>query len=245
MKQTLTMAALAAVLGLAQVASAAFIVETRSGGKGFANFAFGPNTTSASNSTATSPAFGVTPAIGSIFGGDAPSGTTTPTPDAYTFKYTPGTDADNLVIPVNTVLNDDGGFGFGMPGGISGTYRVYTTWPNTSNISTGNNPANFALTDGAGTLFTATANQDADSPGGLPGSEWVFLGEVTLTGGTTYTLTQTNTQVVVDDGFGTVSYSNGFVSMRASAAMFQLVPEPASALMALCGLVALGARRRG
>jgi hypothetical protein len=243
MKQTLTMAALAAVLGLAQVASAAFIVETRSGGKGFANFDT-PGTAPVSNSTATSPAFGVTPAIGSIFGGAAPSGTSTPTPDTYTYRYTPGVDADNLTIPVGTVLSDDGDFGFGMPGGITGTYRVYVTWPNTTNISAGNTPTNYKLTDGASTLLTATANQDADSPGGLPGSEWVLLGEVSLTAGTTYTLTQTNTQSVVDDGFGTITYSNGFVSMRASAAMFQLVPEPTSAATALCGLVGLVARRR-
>jgi hypothetical protein len=245
MKYTLSLLALAAAVGLASPASAAFLVEVRTGGVGNSNFALGPNmAATVSTSTATSPAVGTTPAIGSIFGGGSPSGTTTPTPDEYLYSYTPGVDADNLSLATGTALNDDGDRAFGLTGGASGTYRVYTTWPNTTNISTGNNPTNYALSDGMSTLLSTSVVQDFDSPGGLFGNEWVLLGEVELTEGTTYTLSQTNTQSIVDDGFGTITYSNGFVSMRASGVMFERVPEPTTALLAALGLAAAGFRRR-
>ncbi len=243
MKYTLSLLALAAAVGLASQASAAFLVEPRAGGKGFANYAPGANMVAASTSTATSAAVGITPAIGSIFGGDAPSGTTTPTPDSYLFRYTPGTDADNLSLAAGTALNNDGGVAFGLTGGTTDKYRVYATWPTTANISAGNSPTNYSLSDGSSTLLSVSVDQN-DIPVGTKGNEWFLIGEANLTAGTTYTVNQTNTQVVVDDGFGTITYTNGFVSMRSSGVLFQRVPEPASALLAVLGLAAAGFRRR-
>lgn len=241
MKCTQLVAALAVTLGLAQAASAAFIVETRSGGVGFANFGFGPSTTSASTSTATSAAVGITPAIGSIFGGDAPSGTTTPTPDAYTYKYTPSANADNKSFAVGTPLNSTGQLAFGNTGGGAGPYRIYATWPFTTNISAGNSPTNYVLNDGTSNVLSTSLNQNAAL------SEWHLLGEVVLDPAKTYTLTQTNTQVVTVDPFGGPStFTNGFVSMRASAVLFQLVPEPSGVALGLLSAVGmLGAAWRG
>lgn len=218
---TLTrMVAFVAILSFSASAFASFIVEPNGVGSG--NFAFGGDTTTASNSVAsTAPG---TSGAASIFGGDGVA-----LPDTYLYTYTPGVDGDNVSIPVNTVLNNaDGEIAAGLTAGGTGTYKVYATWPFTSNVSGG--PTRYTLNDGGSDLFTIDLDQNGG--GGGIGNEWYLLGTATLDASTTYTLTQE------------VTVSNSFVSMRSGGVLFELVPEPSTALLALLGAVAVVARRK-
>ena len=232
--------ALALVVATSQSAWAAFVVETRAGGKAFTNFGFGGDTTMASASTATSAAVGGTPAIGSVFGGD---GTVS---DTYVFRYTPGPDADNTAFTPGAVLGSTTGFpgqgnlASGLTGGVSGTYRVYFTTPESTNVAVPS--SDFTITqDGAPivlndvNLNNGGTGADTD-PGtafvGGANNAWWLLGTVELTAGTTYTVTQNSNGI-------------GFVSQRASGVMWELVPEPgAASLLVLGGMVAAMRRRR-
>ncbi len=181
------------------------------------HFEFGGDTTIASQSIA-STAIGLTGGD-SIFGGNGVND-----PDTYLYTYTPGVDVDNLNLAAGTPLNDDGDVAYGLPGSVSGTYRVYATWPFTDSVSGGD--TTYALSSGGSDLFSVTINQNGR------GHEWVYVGEADLTAGATYTLTQS-------------SGSNTFVSMRSSAVMFQRIPEPATAGIVAVGLsLVLAARRR-
>lgn len=212
-------------------ASAAFLVEIDIDGLDDgvliynSNFAFGGDTTTASQSAAAS-AVGLTGGD-SIFGGD---GTTEP--DTYRYFYTPGDDVDNLFPAAGTALNNDGDVASGLIGGDAGMYAVYATWPLTSNVSGG--LTTFALSDDGGELFSVDIDQNTvqDQEGDGAGNEWIYLGTGLLDPGTRYTLTQQ-------------AGSNTFVSMRASGVMFERVPEPTSALLVLLGAMALlrGGRR--
>lgn len=229
--------ALAAAIGLASPASAAFLVEPN--GLAAGNFSYGGNTTTASNSI-PSNAVGVT-AANSIFGGDAPSGGTTPDPDTYVTTYTPGVDGDNAAIAQGTQLNNDGNFATGLPAGGSGLYSVYVTWPFTTNISAGNSPTNWVLDDGTSDILTVSIDQNGQ------GHEWIKLGDVVLDAALTYTLTQTNTPNFTPGvpGFSDDSYTNGFVSQRLHGTLFVPAPEPTSAVMAAIAAIGFAARRRG
>lgn len=220
-----------------QSARAAFMVETRPGGKGFANFGLGGNTTTIGTSTATSGAIGRTAGIGSVFGGD---GTVS---DTYVFRYTPGSNADNTAFPASTVLGSVTGFpgegnvSSGMTGGASGTYRVYFTTPESLNVA--NPSSRFTIAqDGAPIVVdNVNLNTGGTGPDTDPGSAfvggannaWWLLGTVNLTAGTTYTVTQN-------------SIGTSFVSQRAHGVMWELIPEPSGSGLAVLTVMLIGAR---
>ena len=225
------------------------------------NFSFGGDTTAASSSIAVGG--GPTPTSGplvgttggdSIFGGNGGA-----IPDTYLYTYTPGTDGDNTAIAGGTALNDDGDTASGIPAGASGTYRVYATWPQSQNVSGGDTAIQadggrirYALNDGNSDIAVSLEIQNEDEDlnfwpnsnaagvaegslgvdGNLKGNEWEFLFEVTLDANTTYVLSQQPTQ------------ANSFVSMRSGGVLFELIPEPTSALLALTGVVCLMSRHR-
>ncbi len=211
----------AAATVLSAGAQAAFVIEIDTDGADDgvltfnANFAFGGDTTTASQSAATG-AVGTTGGD-SIFGGDGAND-----PDTYLYTYTPGTDADNF-FPNPGDLLGTGVVAGGLVGGGDGLYGIYATWPFTQNVSGG--LTNFELVDtGTNTTVFSTSIDQNDK-----GDDWVRLGYANLTAGTTYELSQSST-------------SNSFVSQRAAAVMFEL-PEPASlGLVALGGVAVL--RRR-
>jgi hypothetical protein len=224
-------------LATAQMASAAFIIEVDTDGLddgilAFSpNFSFGGDTTTASQSGA-STAVGLTGGD-SIFGGNGMNSS-----DTYVFSYEPGVDGDNEAFAAGTPLNNDGDVASGLAAGGTGLYNVYVTWPITDNISAGSEPTNFRLTDGTSDLFTSSYDPnggDGANTGVSTGNEWIFVGSAVLDAGTEYQLIQT-------------SSANGFVSMRSSGAMFDLqVPEPSTIVLgclAFCGGAALIRRRR-
>lgn len=199
---------------IAAPTSATFIVEIDTDGADDGvltfspNFSFGGDTTTASQSAGSS-AVGLNDAD-SIFGGDGSAF------DTYVYTYDLDVDGDNVPLAAGTALNVAGDVASGLAAGASGPYRVYATWPFTSNVSGGD--STFILTDDlSNTLFSVPIDQNA---GGGTGEEWIFLGSANLDAARTYTLTQ-------NSGAAT------FVSQRSSGVLFDLqVPEPATALLA-------------
>ena len=211
---------------VASTVNAAFIIEPRAGGKATANFSTVGDTGAPSNSSTTGTAVGLTSGIGSIQGGASA------TADAYAWKYTPGTDADNTPLVAGGALGG-GNLATGLSGGASGIYNVYATFPASATASTGN-PSTYAITHEAG-VTQLVLNQNTPT---TQGNVWFLVGQATLNAGTTYTLTQT-------------ASNSTFVSQRASGAMFEyigpVVPEPATFVLAgasLLGLAGLPRRRK-
>lgn len=182
------------------------------------NFSFGGDTTSASQSAA-STAVGLTGGD-SIFGGNG-----VVSPDTYVYSYTPGTDGNNYTPAAGTALNNDGDVSTGVLAGGTAVYNVYATWPFSSNVSGG--LTSYTLTDGASNLFSVSVDQVNT------GNEWVFLGAATLDQSKTYQLIQQ-------------AGANTFVSMRAAGVLFdaKAVPEPSGFLVAVLGGTILMVRRR-
>jgi hypothetical protein len=231
----------AASLGGARIAAAAYIVGAHSSEKGNATFSFGGDTTSASTSV-PSAAVGLI-GTNSIFGGNAVN-----LPDTYVFSYTPGVNVDNTIFAPGAVLGSTTGFpgqgnvATGLPGGLPGLYNVYFTTPETVGISGG--PSNFTITqNGAPVLLSANLNSGGTGPDTDPGAAfvggannaWYKLGTVSLLTGTTYSVTQAAT-------------SNTFVSQRAHAVMWEfvgpIIPEPAALTLGALGMLGIVAGRR-
>ncbi len=213
---------------------AAFLIEPPVGlGIGSSNFSFGGDTTSYRLSGSKSYALGLyTP--NSIYGGDGVN-----EPDTYLYSYTPGVDGDNRPITQGLAMNDDGDTSSGMSAGESGTYKVYATWPQSTNVDGG--PTLYELDGPYGTLFSVTVDQNEDAgyqqhltPGGdgnMNGNEWYCLGTVTLDASETYVLKQQPTQ------------GNTYVSMRSDGVLFDLVPEPTSAAVLIPGMILMWSRK--
>lgn len=199
-----TILLLAALFGsfvVVPTAHAAFIIEVDTDGLDDGvltynpNFAFGGDTTTASQSAPTA-AVGTTGGD-SIFGGNGVL-----QPDTYLYSYTPGADTDNLALAAGTVLGG-GATATGLVGGVSGIYSVYATWPRTENVSGG--LTTYSLVDDGG-LVPVSIDQNTNL------SEWYYLFDVDLTAGNAYTLIQE-------------AGSNSFVSMRSAGVLFDLVEE--------------------
>jgi hypothetical protein len=214
-----------------QPVSAAFLLEVDVDGADDGvltynpRFSYGGDTTTAGQS-ATSLAFGTTGGD-SIFGGDGLL-----LPDTYVYNYSPVADPDNLVVPAGTDLgldnnNVDQGtndIATGLTGGGAGTYKVFATWPVTTNVSGG--PTRYAVNT-VGDFFTVDIDQNNK------GHAWILLGEIDYSGAGSITVTQQPT------------LSNTFVSQRAHGLLFELVPEPSGfVLLGLIGLALSHLRRK-
>jgi hypothetical protein len=241
---------------------AAFIVEADNvapAGKANDHFSSLPPGTGFSLSTTPSTAVGL---IGnqSAFGNPANS----TGPDQYTFRYTPGTDADNTVFTTgdslgNSEATDADGLGAiapvyanlpqlatGLTGGATGLYNVYFTSPTTTNANAAG--SQFVTTHDLGStdLNPVNVNDGGTGPDEVAGApytggainRWLKIASlVPLTAGTTYTVTETANAAT-------------FVSQRAHGVMWEyvgpIIPEPGT--LVLCGLglmgVCLASRRR-
>jgi hypothetical protein len=157
------------------------------------NFGFAADTSAATQSVAV-PGFG-TSGGDSIFGGNGSISA-----DTYVYFYTPGFDADNLAIPQGQSL---GGHhrGTGVTTGTPGIYRVYALWQDTNNVSGGD--VTYSIVSDFD-VYEVTVDQNNDG-----GGEWFLLGDIDYQGGA-ITVFQTAT-------------SNTFISMRATALLFEQV----------------------
>jgi hypothetical protein len=186
-------------------------------------------------------------------------------PDQYTFRYTPGTDADNTVYAVgaalgNSMAADADGAGAGAPvyanvpqlatgltGGASGIYNVYFTSPASTNVNAAGSLIEISSDLPTVALSAVVLNDGATGPdedptmvfAGGANNRWLKIASVPLTAGTAYTVTIT-----------ALANPPDFVSQRAHGVMWEFVgpviPEPSS--FALAGLavagVAIAARRK-
>lgn len=217
MKVSKFVVVLTAIALIAGAAQAAFIVEPHSSGLGNANF------TGVGNASITSAAVGLT-ATNSLWSGTGASGST----QTFVFAYTPGVDADNADIAAGTDLGN-GDLASGLAGGGSGVYNVYITWPVSANV----NAAGCQVTVGNDGADVVHAALDMNTGGtGTPGGNgaWLLIAEnISLTAGTTYTVSQT-------------ANAWSWTSMRSAGVMWEAVPEPATLM--LLGLGGLLLRRR-
>lgn len=181
------------------------------------DFSFGGDTTTASQS-APSMAFGASGAD-SIFGGDGSQ-----FGDTYLYTYAPDAQPDNLAIPAGTDLGE-GNVATGLTGGGAGLYRVYATWPGTTNVSGG--LVNYTVTTG---IDAFSIDIDQNGGGAGRGDAWVLLGEIDYDAGA-IRVTQT-------------ASTNTFISMRAYGLLFERVPAPGTAVLMGLGAIAATRRRR-
>jgi hypothetical protein len=223
-------------------ARAAFIVEARStatAGLGYGNFS-GTH----SNSSGTSSALGLTPALGSAYG----SGVYQQAAN-YLYSYTPGTtagtDADNYPVALDNRYFGNGVYSTNQTGGQTGYYNVYITWPTATNVNLAG--CYLYITSDSGTTTVgpldmntggtvAFAQTMVDNPpvgtifqGG--NNAWLRIArDVLLTSGNTYTVNQ-------------VSVGTDSVSARSSAVMWEYVSVPEPATIGILSLGALLVRR--
>lgn len=139
------------------------------------HFAFGGDTTSASQSAASS-AVGLSGGD-SIYGGNGSS-----FPDTYVFTYAPDAHADNLYLDAGAALGN-GNFASGAIGGAPGRYAVYAAWPYTTNVNGG---LTYYQIETAGDSSLTPIDQNGS------GNAWVKVGEIDYTSGP-ITVTQTAT----------------------------------------------------
>ena len=226
---------LACLVLLAAPAQAAFIVavdlDPIDGPQSLnPNFSFGGDTTAADDST---PSFAVgMPAHSSLFGGNGVT-----LGDTYVASYTPGVDADNFSPAPGSLLGSTTGFGTetasGIAGGTSGIYKVYVTVPASGNV----NPAgsNFTVSGDGVPVQVNSVNLNDGGTGadldagpafvGGANNAWYLLGEVKLTAGNTYTVSQD-------------ANANTFVSQRLAGVMWEKqIPEPSSLIVLGIGSV--------
>jgi hypothetical protein len=209
---------LLAVVTVAAPLQAAFLVEADSDGAvvGLANDHF----TGTPRWSIPSGAYGVT-TDQSAYGN-----TVVADPDVYQYRYTPGTDADNLTIPAGTDLGN-GDLATGLTGGGNGLYNVYTTWPDSANVAS---LATIAITHDGGEEILTNVNMNTGQSGDPGGNNaWLLIAEgIELTAGNTYTVTQ--------------SAPDAWTSMRSHGVLWEAVPEPVS--LSLLGIGALFIHRR-
>lgn len=207
---------------LTAVSNAAFMIETHSTGRGFANFTGTPR-----YSTTVSAAPG-------LLAAQTAYGSTTGT-HQYIFSYTPGTDADNWNVPAYQYFGN-GSSTTGLTGGQTGYYNVYITWP--ASITVNTSGCNLLITnDGdAVALTNVDMNTGQTIPSGTPwlgaNDSWLKIADqVLLTAGTTYTVTQT-------------ANSTAWTSMRSAGVMWEFVRTPEPTTLLLVGLGGFLLRRR-
>jgi hypothetical protein len=158
---------------LTSVAHAAFVVEAHASGLGSEHF------TATGNASLASTAWGTT-AGNSIYCGTGAAGSS----QVLIASYTPGADADNLVIPAGTDLGN-GHLATGVVGGNGGTYNVYYTVPDTGNVE--GRPDITVTSDGAPVVWE---NRDQNGHDSDENQRWFKLaGPVTLSRRNTYTVT--------------------------------------------------------
>ncbi|NLH15834.1 MAG: PEP-CTERM sorting domain-containing protein [Phycisphaerae bacterium] len=190
---------------------AAFIVEAHSSGKANANF-----TGTGSNST-KSTAIGCT-ASNSLFLTSAGS-------RDYVYKFTPGVDLDNTTLTAGTDLGN-GDLASGLVSG-TGIYNVYITWPASTNVNAAG--AKLTITNDGTDVVIDMVNMNTGGTGNPGGNNaWLKIASnISLTAGTTYTVTQT-------------ALAASYVSMRSHGVMWeQQIPEPASLLLLGAGALAV------
>ncbi len=222
MKTVHVVAAFVMVAVFAVSVQAAFMVEVFEDGLATDHFA---GSYRPSGSPSPSDAFGVT-ASNSVYGGKLDP------PDTYVYSYSPGDDGDNLPVPL--IAGDNlgaGNFASGLPGGNSGLYNVYITWPESTNVLADN--VKITVTYEGGEIIVPVVNQKTFTAGDdPPGSNtWLLIASsIPLEASGNYTVTQ---EAIVD----------GWTSMRGHGVMWEAaVPEPMTLM--LLGVGGLFLRRR-
>ncbi len=239
MKKVVLMALCVAMV--AATTQAAFIVETRAGGKAVANASYtGVNWV---DTTLQSSAVGMTAGIGHRYASQSKGDAT------VSYSYTPGVDLDNTVLAAGTALGgqyldqdppaspgfaivDEAQVASGLVGGGSGLYHVYVTWTASTNVNAAGSVITITHAGGTETLNPVVQNTGST---GTPGATnaWLRVTDdpISLNAGTTYTVTWDSNGV-------------SWTQLRSGGVMWEMVPEPATLVLLGLGGLLIGRRRR-